>query len=64
MIWQTIIIIFAALLLLEGMLFLTLPKQTTKLIKKMIKKESQMKFIGMIEALIGLILLVLILVYS
>ncbi|MFH1290100.1 MAG: DUF2065 domain-containing protein [Nanoarchaeota archaeon] len=63
MIWETIVIIIAALLLLEGMLVLTIPKQTTKLIKKLIKKEKQFKFLGMIEALIGLILLILVLVY-
>ncbi|MBU0466129.1 MAG: DUF2065 family protein [Nanoarchaeota archaeon] len=63
MLWETIGIIIAALLLLEGMLILTIPKQTTKLIKMMIKKEKQFKFVGMIEALIGLILLILVLVY-
>jgi len=63
MFWQTVIIIFAAVLLLEGMLILTLPKQTTKAIKKLIKKENQFKFVGMVEALIGLILLILVLVY-
>ncbi|MBU0907522.1 MAG: DUF2065 family protein [Nanoarchaeota archaeon] len=64
MLWQQIILIFlASLLLLEGMLILTLPKQTIKAIKKLMKKESQLKFIGMIEALIGLILLILVLVY-
>ncbi|MBS3077634.1 DUF2065 family protein [Candidatus Pacearchaeota archaeon] len=63
MVWQTLVIVFAAILLLEGMLFLTLPKQTTKAIKKLIRKESNLKFIGMIEALIGLILLISVLVY-
>jgi len=62
-VWQTLVIVFAAILLLEGMLFLTLPKQTTKAIKKLIRKESNLKFIGMIEALIGLILLISVLVY-
>jgi len=61
--WETIVIIIAALLLLEGMIVLTVPKQTTKLIRKLIKKEKQFKFLGMIEALIGLILLILVLTY-
>ncbi len=63
MFWETIVIIFAAILLLEGMLILILPRQTAKFVKKLIKKESQFKLIGMIEALIGLIFLILLIVY-
>jgi uncharacterized protein YjeT (DUF2065 family) len=63
MIWQAIVIVFAALLLLEGLLILALPKQTLRLVKKLLKKEDQLKFIGIIEALVGLILLVLVLIY-
>jgi len=63
MLWEITTIFFATILLLEGLLILALPKQTAKSIKKLIKKETQFKLIGMIEALIGLILFILVIVY-
>ena len=63
MIEEVIAAIFAALLILEGLLVAIMPKQTLKLVKKFLKNQKKLWTIGIIEAIIGVVLLFLVLYY-
>ena len=64
MIEEVIAIIFGALLILEGVLIAIIPKQSLRIVKKLLKKQNKLRAIGITEAIIGIIILLTVLLTS
>jgi len=61
---QTAILTIGIISLLEGLFLSLSPTKTRKLVHKMIQTEKGIKRLGLIELIVGLILIILALVFS